>query len=71
MKKKTTLDMAILFESPTTDLPVAAAFIGISRATAYALVKEGNFPCRIIRAGNRIIVPTSALRELLGIEAAA
>lgn len=65
------MDQDVLIKQAAVDLPTAAALIGISRATAYALVKADNFPCRIIRAGNRIIVPTSALRELLGIDGAA
>ena len=42
----------------------AAVQIGISRTLAYALVGQGKI--RSIRAGNRILIPISALEEFLG-----
>jgi hypothetical protein len=43
--------------------------MGISRMHASRSIKAGTFPVPIIRMGNRVIIPTAPLRELLGIEA--
>ena len=51
----------------STDLQTACRAIGISKSSGYAAAKSGKFPCRVIRVGSRYIVPTSGLRELLGI----
>ena len=49
-----------------TDVKSAARRLGISKAYAYALIRDGKFPVRHIRMGNRIVIPTAALEELLG-----
>ena len=41
----------------------AAAILGISRSTAYELVKAGELPA--LRLGRRIVIPTHALVALL------
>jgi excisionase family DNA binding protein len=41
----------------------AAALLGISRGLAYELVNRGELPA--LRLGRRIVVPTSALEELV------
>ncbi|MEV0611077.1 hypothetical protein AB0I61_32470 [Polymorphospora rubra] len=48
-----------------TDLPTAAAVLGISRSQAYGLVANDTFPTPVIRAGSRIIVPVAGLLRLL------
>ncbi|MEV7230312.1 hypothetical protein AB0M79_25335 [Polymorphospora sp. NPDC051019] len=48
-----------------TDLPTAAAVLGISRSQAYGLVATNAFPTPVIRAGSRIIVPVAGLLRLL------
>lgn len=48
-----------------------AGQIGISRSYSYVLAERGEFPCRVIRAGNRYLVPTAGLLALLGDESAA
>ena len=52
------------------DLVTAAAVLGIVRTTAYELVRAGRWPTPILRLGNRIRVPTAALRELLSLSTA-
>jgi len=47
------------------DLLTAATVLGIGRTTAYELVRTGHWPTPVLRLGNRIRVPTAALRELL------
>lgn len=49
----------------TTSIEVAARRIGLGRSLAYQLAREGRFPCRVIRAGRRLLVPTAALERLL------
>jgi hypothetical protein len=51
--------------TPTTDIPVAARLIGISRSYAFELAKRGEFPCRVIKVGNRYRVVTASLVALL------
>ncbi|QFP97016.1 excise [Gordonia phage Suerte] len=48
-----------------TDLQTAADALGISRAAAYKLAAENDFPVRVIRIGTRYSVPTAGLREVL------
>lgn len=49
------------------DLMTAAAVLGIGRTSAYEMVRTGRWPTPVLRLGNRIRVPTSALRELLSL----
>lgn len=44
--------------------------IGISYQHGCALAAQNRFPCRIIRAGKRIVVPRTDLDQLLGVESA-
>lgn len=46
----------------------AARALGIGRTTAYALVRTGCFPCRVIKIGNSWRVPSVGLRGLLGLD---
>jgi excisionase family DNA binding protein len=49
------------------DLVTAAAVLGVGRTTAYEMVRTGCWPTPVLRLGNRIRVPTAALRELLSL----
>ena len=51
---------------PTLTVEEAGDALGISRASAYEGVRTGEIPS--IRVGRRIVVPTAALRRLLGID---
>jgi excisionase family DNA binding protein len=44
-----------------------AAALNVGRATAYNAVNAGQIPS--IRIGKRIVVPTAALRRMLGLDA--
>lgn len=50
-----------------TDLVTAAAILGLSRNTAYALAREGGFPVPVLRVGRLYRVSVPALLELLGV----
>jgi excisionase family DNA binding protein len=52
----------------TVSVEAAASRLGIGRSLAYELVRRGEFPVPIIRAGRKIVVPTRALDRVLGIE---
>lgn len=43
----------------------AARVLGISSTTAYHLVREGMFPCRVLKIGGLLKVPTTGLWALL------
>ena len=56
---------------PTTvSVEQAAAALGIGRALAYDLIRQGRFPVPILRLGRRLIVPTVPLVRTLGLEPA-
>lgn len=54
-------------ERPTITVEEAGEALGISRSSAYAAAKSGAIPT--LRIGRRWVVPTAALRQLLGLEA--
>ena len=47
--------------------PTAAQALGVGRSKAYALVRQGEWPTRVLRLGSRYRVPTAELRRVLGI----
>jgi predicted DNA-binding transcriptional regulator AlpA len=49
-------------------LLTAARALGLSRNTAYRLVKRGEFPCRVIQIGDTYRVPTSGILSILGMK---
>jgi hypothetical protein len=49
------------------DLTTAARALGIGRTKAYRLVRNGQFPVRVIRVGANYHVPTADLLKVLGI----
>jgi len=59
-------DLAAL--PPTVGVEDAGRILGCGRSLAYDLVRRGEFPCRVIRLGNRYLVPTADLLTTLGIE---
>jgi hypothetical protein len=58
-----------LFQLPTVvDLTTAGRALGIGVKTAYKIVRNDRFPCRVFRLGYRYQVPTAALMKALGVE---
>lgn len=55
---------ADLMNQATLTVPELATVFGIGKNAAYQLVREGRV--RSLRIGSRIVIPTSAVRELLG-----
>src|SRR4051794_40786129 len=53
----------VLTSQPAVSVPVAAKLLTLSRNATYAAVRRGELPSAKI--GDRILVPTSALRKLL------
>ncbi|WP_225878421.1 helix-turn-helix domain-containing protein [Spongiactinospora rosea] len=51
-------------------LLTAARALGISRNSAYRLVKRGEFPCRVIQIGETYRVPTAEILSILGLSSA-
>lgn len=58
-----------LAEKVSVPVEVAGKAFGLSRAAAYAAVRNGQLPS--VKIGKRYAVPTAALRRLLQIEEAA
>lgn len=50
---------------PTVNVRDAARALGVSGAHAYAMIRLGRFPARVITMGERLKVVTSSLVELL------
>ena len=49
----------------TTDVVTAGQILGLSRNNAYTLVRRGDFPVPIIKAGSRYRIPVAALLAVL------
>ncbi|MFF5718524.1 helix-turn-helix transcriptional regulator [Streptomyces buecherae] len=63
------LTFAEAFDLPTAvNLPTAARAFAVSPSTAYRLVRQGDFPCPVLRVGRQYRVPTTWLLGALGIE---
>ena len=54
----------------SVDLLTAGRAFGLGRTKAHEMAKAGEFPCRVLRVGNRYRVPRSAIFEVLGINPA-
>ena len=63
MSQMTTADLLAL--PPTIDLVTAARALGCGRTLAYELARRGRFPCRVLRVGNRYLIPTADLLRTL------
>ncbi len=53
---------------PTITLDETYPLLGIGRSTAYACAARGEIPT--LKLGRRLVVPTAALRRLLGLDPA-
>ena len=49
------------------DVPTAAEALGLSRTSAYELIRTGGWPTPVFRLGRLIRIPTAPLLDLLGI----
>lgn len=54
-------------ETPTLSVEEAAKLLHVSRVSAYNAVSAGEIPS--IRVGRRILIPTAALLQMLGVSA--
>lgn len=57
----------VLSWPPTVDVPLAGAALGISYTHSYKLVRNGEFPVKVIKAGGSYRVVTAELVKLLGL----
>lgn len=55
----------------TVSLVTAARAFGLGRTKAHELARAGEFPCRVLRVGERYRVPRVAILEALGIDSGA
>jgi hypothetical protein len=55
-------------ESPTVSVVEAGRAMGIGRGASYRMLKEGQFPLPVIRAGGKARIPTAALRRILELD---
>lgn len=51
----------------TVSITTAARALGCGRTLAYELARRDEFPCPVLRLGDRYIVPTAGLLCALGI----
>ena len=58
-------DTRIILEQTTISVPTAGKALGISRNAAYQAARRGELPT--LRFGKRLVVPTAALRQMLGL----
>jgi hypothetical protein len=59
------LDLAA--QQTTTDLPTAGRFFGMGTNASYESYHRGDFPCRVLKLGKRLRVPTADILRELGI----
>jgi hypothetical protein len=52
------------------DIETAGRLLGIGRSTALKLAGADQFPCRVLRVGNKWRVPTADLLAILGLTTA-
>ncbi|MFD3414473.1 helix-turn-helix domain-containing protein [Streptomyces cyaneofuscatus] len=68
-RSRTWLSFGEAFDLPLiVDLRTAARALGLGRGTAYKLIHQGAFPCRVLRLGWQYRIPTADLLRALGIE---
>ncbi|WP_061294051.1 helix-turn-helix domain-containing protein [Herbidospora cretacea] len=53
-------------EAEVIGLVAAGRLLGMGRTKAYRLAKAGEFPCRVLRIGDRYMVPVRGVRAWLG-----
>lgn len=53
----------------SVDLVTAGRAFGLGRTVSHELARTGQFPCRVLRVGNRYRVPRSDICRALGIDA--
>jgi len=53
-------------ERLTVDAKFAFKMLGISKNTGYGLIQRGEFPCQVVRAGRRLLIPKISISQLLG-----
>ncbi|UGQ43396.1 helix-turn-helix domain-containing protein [Rhodococcus aetherivorans] len=64
MSMNDVLDLDELRRQPTTSVTRAAEFLGVSRATAYTMAREGTLPT-VDLGGRRYRVKSAALLRML------
>jgi excisionase family DNA binding protein len=69
-RRKADARMALL-QDLTISVEDAACLLGLSKAHAYDVIKEGKAPFPHIKIGRSIRVPAAAMRTMLGVEASA
>ena len=52
-------------ERETLDIPVLARILGISRGTCYQLAAKNKLPVKTFRIGQRLVVSSRAVDDLL------
>ena len=50
---------------PVVDVATAAKALGIGVSVVYVLIRSGEWPTPVLRLGNRIRIPKSALLDLI------
>ena len=67
MSRPEPLTVEDLRRRPTITVREYAAFVGVSKDTAYEAAQRGEL--RVLRLGMRILVPTAPVLESLGLDA--
>jgi hypothetical protein len=60
-------DADLLALPPAVDLATAGRAFGIGRTKAFELARAGEFPCKVLRVGQKYRVPKTAILEALGV----
>jgi excisionase family DNA binding protein len=59
--------MASVISPATYTVREAGRLLGLGNSSAYAAVKNGEFPVPVIKIGGRYVIPRKPLDDLLGL----
>ena len=71
MKPLTLLDAdsrATLLSAPTLTIPQVAAVLGVGNTSLYTALRRGEIDLPVIEIGRRRVIPSAAVRRLLGMD---
>lgn len=66
--KMTTAELRALADEPTATVREAGRAFGLGTNSSYELIARGEFPCRVLKLGRKLRVPTADLLRVLGVE---
>lgn len=54
--------------TPTLTVAESAKILGISVSSAYSAIRSNEFPAKVLKIGNRYVIPTKPFLQALGLD---